>query len=89
MNPADFQAKAASKPVAEHDISVKFDLMNHTLSAVSHIKLPPGQGLELYTGMVTLGTVRLNDKVLPEKPTGDRVITVSFNLLSGSAKKFS
>jgi aminopeptidase N len=73
MNPAPPPAQAASQPVPEHDISVNFDLKNHIVSGVSHIKLPAGQGLELFTGMVTLRAVRLNDEELTEQSGVDRL----------------
>jgi aminopeptidase N len=88
MTPLTTRAQATSPPVPEQEISVKFDLANHTVSGVSHIKLPAGQGLELYTGMVTLRAVRLNDEELPEQPAveqlhippqaGPQELTISF-----------
>jgi len=70
---AHLPAQAASHLDPEHNLSISFDLNNHTVSGGSHIMLPADQGLELYIGRVGVRAASLNDEELVLNPAEDRL----------------
>jgi uncharacterized iron-regulated protein len=67
-------AQAANHLAPEHNLSIRFDLINHTVAGESHILLPADQELNLYVGGMNVQKVLLNGTELTLNPAEDRLL---------------